>query len=102
LLIIIVILGILATVTVFAVRGLSDRGEESSCADDARVLRTAAESYFAQFSGDEIRTSDPAVAGETGTTAEMTLVAVGLLSGQSVLHDVSVDGEVTAQAGSRC
>jgi hypothetical protein len=42
------------------------------------------------------------VAGETGTTAEMTLVAVGLLSGQSELHDVSVDGEVTAQAGSRC
>ena len=35
LLIVIVILGILATVTVFAVRGITDRGQENACDVDA-------------------------------------------------------------------
>jgi general secretion pathway protein G len=40
LLIVIVILGILATVTVFAVRGITDRGQENACDVDHRgVLR---------------------------------------------------------------
>ena len=41
LLIVIVILGILATVTVFAVRGITDRGQENACAVDQRTLDTA-------------------------------------------------------------
>lgn len=49
LLIVIVILGILATVTVFAVRGITNQGEESACAADKKVLEVAAESYMAQF-----------------------------------------------------
>ena len=48
LLIVIVILGILATVTVFAVRGITNSGKESACASDKKVLETAAESYMAQ------------------------------------------------------
>lgn len=48
LLIVIVILGILATVTVFAVRGITNNGKESACAADKKVLETAAESYMAQ------------------------------------------------------
>ena len=102
LLVVIVILGIIAAVTVLAVRGVSDRGDESSCQEDTRRMRTATEAYFAQRGGDVIRISDPAVAGETGTTPEMTLVAVGLLNGQSELHDVDADGNVTPQPSSRC
>ena len=102
LLVVIVILGIIAAVTVLAVRGVSDRGDESSCQEDTRRMRTATEAYFAQRGGDVIRISDPAVAGETGTTPEMTLVAVGLLHGQSELHDVDADGNVSPQSGSRC
>ena len=49
LLIVIVILGILATVTVFAVRGITNNGKESACAADKKVLETAAESYQAQL-----------------------------------------------------
>ena len=47
-LIVIVILGVLATVTVFAVRGISDRGETASCQTEANTVVTAAEAYYAQ------------------------------------------------------
>jgi prepilin-type N-terminal cleavage/methylation domain-containing protein len=49
LLIVIVILGILATVTVFAVRGITDKGTSSACNTDKSTLGTAVESYFAQY-----------------------------------------------------
>ncbi|HRB04796.1 MAG TPA: prepilin-type N-terminal cleavage/methylation domain-containing protein, partial [Ilumatobacteraceae bacterium] len=48
LLIVIVILGILATVTVCAVRGITTQGKESACAADKKTLEVAAESYMAQ------------------------------------------------------
>ena len=48
LLIVIVILGILATVTVFAVRGITDQGQKSACATDKETLQTAIEAFIAQ------------------------------------------------------
>jgi len=48
LLIVIVILGILATVTVFAVRGITDRGKQSTCAADKKTMEVAVEAYYAQ------------------------------------------------------
>ena len=48
LLIVIVILGILATVTVFAVRGITDQGQDNACAVSKRTVETALESYYAQ------------------------------------------------------
>jgi len=48
LLIVIVILGILATVTVFAVRGITNQGKSSACAADKKTLEVAAESSMAQ------------------------------------------------------
>ena len=48
LLIVIVILGILATVTVFAVRGITNQGQDSACAADKKTLEVAAEAYMAQ------------------------------------------------------
>mgnify|MGYP003350335499 FL=1 len=48
LLIVIVILGILATVTVFAVQGITTNGKKSACAADKKTLEVAAESYMAQ------------------------------------------------------
>ncbi len=47
LLIVIVILGILATVTVFAVRGITDQGEGNACAVELRSVETAIEAYYA-------------------------------------------------------
>ena len=48
LLIVIFILGILATVTVFAVRGITDRGQQNACAVDKRTLDTSIEAFYAQ------------------------------------------------------
>ena len=48
LLIVIVILGILATVTVFAVRGITDKGQENACAVEQRTLDTAIEAFYAE------------------------------------------------------
>ena len=69
LLIVIVILGILATVTVFAVRGITDQGQKSACDADKQTMETAIEAYFAQNGGtdrrprDRVQTSSPASAG---------------------------------------
>jgi general secretion pathway protein G len=52
LLIVIVILGILATVTVFAVRGITDKGQQNSCKVEKRAIETAIEAYYADKSAD--------------------------------------------------
>ena len=49
LLIVIVILGILATIVVFAVRGVTDRGQDSACDADQQTLLVAVEAYYAQY-----------------------------------------------------
>ena len=46
LLIVIVILGILATVTVFAVRGITQRAQTNSCDVERRALETAVEAFY--------------------------------------------------------
>ncbi len=46
LLIVIVILGILATVTVFAVRGITQRSQTNACDVERRALETAVEAYY--------------------------------------------------------
>ena len=47
LLIVIVILGILATVTVFAVTGITNKGKTSACQSDAKTIETAEEAFAA-------------------------------------------------------
>jgi general secretion pathway protein G len=89
LLIVIVILGILATVTVFAVRGITDKGQESACAADQKTLETAVESWYAQ----------------NGTSADPTeadLVTAGFLRSESSTYDVGANGAVTATANGKC
>jgi len=88
LLIVIVILGILATVTVFAVTGITDNGEDSALAMDEKIIVHAQEAHYARF----------------GTYAtEDELVTAGLLHSASTLHDVSLvdggDDYVVVEAG---
>lgn len=52
LLIVIVILGILAAVTVFAVRGITQDAQESSCATEQKTIETAIEAYNADNRAD--------------------------------------------------
>lgn len=50
LLIVIVILGVLAGIVVFAVGGITDRGEDSACESDYKTLQVAQEAFFANSS----------------------------------------------------
>lgn len=47
LLIVIVILGILATVTVFAVKGMTDKAKTNTCAADRKAMEVAVEGFYA-------------------------------------------------------
>lgn len=49
LLVVIVILGILSAVVVFAVRGSGDKGQEAASATDKRIIRTAMETFCARY-----------------------------------------------------
>lgn len=96
LLIVIVILGILATVTVFAVRGITDQGQTSACQADQKTLETATEAYFAQEGGTAIPTDNDAATPLIGASAEETLVAANFLRDVSPNWEVSTDGDLTA------
>lgn len=48
LLIVIVILGILSAVVVFAVGGVTDQGQDSACSSDLKIMEVAVEAYRAQ------------------------------------------------------
>jgi prepilin-type N-terminal cleavage/methylation domain-containing protein len=104
LLIVIVILGILATVTVFAVRGITDKGTKSACDSDKKTLEVGVESYFAQYGGTAIPISPAAVpAGATGTytangaSPEDTLKNAGYLRDVSPKWILLADGTMTPQ-----
>jgi general secretion pathway protein G len=82
LLIVIVILGILATVTVFAVRGITDKGQQNSEGTDLDTLETAVDAYWMD---------------EGTNPTETELVTAGYLKEESSLHDITVtpDGSYT-------
>jgi general secretion pathway protein G len=79
LLVVIVILGILAAIVVFAVTGITSKGQSSACSTDAKTIQAAEEAAYASTSG--------------STTASYlpmsTLVASGYLHSSSNLWSVS-------------
>ncbi len=88
LLVVISLLGVLSAVVVFAVGGISDRGQTSACTTDAQVLRTAEEAQHAAHS---------AYATEDG------LVTAKLLPKASDLHDIDLsNGKYTIIALGAC
>ena len=82
LLIVIVILGILAAVVVFAVGGISDQGDASACQADRKTLEVAIEAFRAQegsypddmasLTGGQFLRSDPAYWALDGTAGDIT------------------------------
>ena len=90
LLIVIVVLGVLSSVSVFAVRGITSRGEIEGCSADLDVLIKAQESHETLFGG---------------YADAPTLVAAGLLASESVRYDVAADADgytLTPAADSPC
>lgn len=95
LLVVIIILGILAAIVVFAVGGITDKGQTSACAADTSSLQTAEESYYAQTK------VNPVYVGMD------TLVSSGFLKAASTLHTITVTGSgtgytIAAVSGSGC
>jgi prepilin-type N-terminal cleavage/methylation domain-containing protein len=74
LLVVIVILGILAAVVVFAVGGITDKGQTSACKADKKTIQTAEEANFAK---------------NGSYTDEAGLVTNKFLSEASTLYNVS-------------
>jgi prepilin-type N-terminal cleavage/methylation domain-containing protein len=107
LLIVIVILGILATVTVFAVRGITDKGQTSACEADNKTMAVAAEAYFANFGGTSIPVTGGALpSGATwtlGATPAATLENAGLLRDVTEANwTLAADGTLSATVGGPC
>jgi general secretion pathway protein G len=91
LLVVVAMLGILAAITVFTVRGTSASGEERACAADEQTVERAADYYLAQNQVDVI----PAT-GAGPDRFEQTLVDAQLLKSTSSYFDLAEDGTVTA------
>ncbi len=89
-LLVVVILGILAAVVVFTLRGVTDTSQEAGCNGDARTLTTAAEAYMAQ----ERLTEVPAL-GTSDDRYELFLVDAGMIKQVSTYYDLHADGSVT-------
>jgi len=77
LLVVIVILGILAAIVVFAVGGISDKGQNSATKTDMSVLQAGEEAYFAKQS--------PGV-----YTTESALISGNFLRGASTYNYVCI------------
>ena len=93
LLIVIVVLGLLATVVVFSVGGIADRGRRSSCVTDERPLVTAVEAYLGKYETPTI----PSFGSGGVEEFEMTLVSTRLIHSVSSRWTVATDGTLSAQ-----
>jgi general secretion pathway protein G len=82
LLVVIVILGILAAIVVFAVGGITDKGQTASCKADKATLEAAEEAYFASL--------------PTGVYVDSTVANSGGLLVPKFLHEASTLHEVQA------
>ena len=78
LLVVIVVLGVLAAVTVFAVRGITDRGEENACATEFDNLTTAQDIHWTL---------------NRSYADEATLVSSGTIKSESTMYDITVSGD---------
>jgi prepilin-type N-terminal cleavage/methylation domain-containing protein len=81
LLIVIVILGILSAIVVFAVGGITDKGTDASCKTDASVLQAAEEAYFAATTAGN----------GTYTADQQDLIDAGFIHEASTKHTVALD-----------
>ncbi len=74
LLVVVTILGILAAIVVFSVRGITDKGQQAACSTDLNMLVTAQETNFAQSS--------------SWATSQTALQTAGFISRVSTLYDI--------------
>lgn len=98
LLIVIVILGVLAGIVVFAVNGIQNKGEVNACQSNVKTVTVAGEAFYAQKGSYATAMDD---AGHSATT----LVGAGLLHSAPTDVTYSTAGgvlTVTGAAGGKC
>jgi prepilin-type N-terminal cleavage/methylation domain-containing protein len=88
LLIVIVVLGIVGTVTTLSVRGITDKGSDSVCGYDRRVMSEAIEVYLGEHAAGVIP-------GATAPDRMQALIDAGLLRDPSLHYQVEADGSLT-------
>ena len=96
LLLVIVVLGILATVVAMSVGGMTSEAQETACLADERLLQKAGEAFFAQTHSETI----PAAA--AAEPYEQTLADRGFLRNTSEYYDLDADGQLVLVSGSPC
>lgn len=97
LILVVLILGVLASVVIFAVSDVRADAAESGCGMDDRTLGSAAEAYFAQNGS----TAIPAT-GTDDDRFERTLVDGGYLRAISDYYDLDANGAAAAESDSPC
>ena len=95
--VVIVVLGILATVVVFSVRGLVHDSDATACESERHIFATAVESWFSMNPG-----SDLPATGVGPDRYEQTLVEAGFIRSASKMIDLSDDGSLNPAADSPC
>lgn len=86
-----VVLGVLAVVVTFSVRGVLNDSADEACGADARTLTTAADVYMAEHNVDML----PGM-GTSNDRHELLLVNEGLIKQVSTKFDLAADGTVTS------
>src|SRR3954464_15333706 len=93
LLIVIVILGVLAGIVVFAVAGINDDSKKSACKSDKKNVEIASEAYYAQNKTYATAIDDGTVKSLVG--AKLLREAPSTGNGYTITH-VPADGSVTS------
>ena len=95
--VVVLIVGLLASVVVVAVGGMRADAADTTCDADHRALAVAIESFAAEHGTGPI----PAT-GTDHDRFELTLVDAGLLRSASSIHDIDADGVVRPEGTSPC
>jgi prepilin-type N-terminal cleavage/methylation domain-containing protein len=98
LLIVIVILGVLAGIVVFAVGAFNDRGEKAACEAERKSVEVAVEAYRAKFSA----YPQSAAAEPAGTVARIALLVNpdgNVATADGFIRDGTVDASIVVTNG---
>jgi prepilin-type N-terminal cleavage/methylation domain-containing protein len=97
LLMVIVILGVLSGIVVFAVGGVTERGQTAACKADQKTVATAVEAYYAQNSSYPTGADSATRLGllvptwlHSAPTATVSLAAGGVVSGAGACTAVTL------------
>ena len=99
LIVVIVILGVLASIVVFAVGGITNNSSKSACSTDKASVSAAEEAYFAQ---NNHYTDMGGLTGANLLHANSTLVSVTLPTGQTAANATSYTVGPTTGTAANC